>query len=161
MSVEYLEQDIKVLKEKITVVETDIKEIISVSSSDIKKDSTFYKALYNEKKTVLTGLLSQVEHKKRSKIDNHLKTERIKEMNDFLNGFKPLSNNILSGIFKAVIALNPKEVLLVISNEEIKKADILKNIKTFKSLTPLISKSIPANKIRQPITYHIIKLGDK
>ncbi|MGS0973466.1 MAG: recombinase family protein [Candidatus Izemoplasmataceae bacterium] len=157
----HVQQEMTQLQKQINSVEKDIKDIISVNVSSMKENTDFYKDMYKEKKQLLLDLKVSMQKKKNALVDLHLHEERIQQMSSFLEGYTALNKNILLGVYKAIIALNQNEVILVMSDEQLSKQVITDNLESILALSPIKSKTVKNEGSKYAITYHVVELkGD-
>jgi hypothetical protein len=157
----HVQQEMTHLQKQINSVEKDIKDIISVNVSSMKENTDFYKDMYKEKKQLLLDLKVTMQKKKNALVDLHLHEERIQQMSSFLEGYTALNKNILLGVYKAIIALNQNEVILVMSDEQLSKQVITDNLESILALSPIETKTVKNEGSKYAITYHVVELkGD-
>ncbi|MBI9009688.1 MAG: recombinase family protein [Tenericutes bacterium] len=157
----HIEMEAKEIQEQIKIIEQSIKDIININVDSIAENTDFYKEIYNEKKSELIELKATLQNKKSLLVDHHLHDERIQQISDFLEGYTALNKNILLGVYKAIIAINKNEALLVMSDAKLTKTEIQTNIEIYKTLKPIETRLFVNPDTNRSITYHVIKLGGK
>ncbi len=129
--------------------------------NSIADNTEFYKSIYNEKKAHLIDLKAQLNNKKSSLVNGHLHEERIQEMKEFLDGNIGLSKNILMGTYKFVIALNPSEALLLISDNPMTKKSIKNELELYKVMPSIHTDKVKSTNEKYEITYHVVDLREQ
>lgn len=155
----HIEIELREIEKEIKKVENSIKDIININVKTMAEDTDFYKALYNEKKAVLIELKANLQNKKNILVDVHLHDERINQISDFLNGYTALNKTILLGMFKAIIATDRNNAILVMSDRKLTKQEVRGNIGSFKSLKSIYSSTVTNKDTKQSITYRVVELG--
>jgi hypothetical protein len=153
--------EIKETHNQISILESEIKEIININVGSMVENTDFYKAVYNEKKASLIQLKAELQNKKGLLIDRHLHDERIQQISEFLKGYTSLNKNILLGVYKAIIAVSQNEVIFVMSDTKLSQKEIQDNIETYKSLKRIETNTIFNFDAKRSITYHIVKHSGK
>jgi adenylosuccinate synthase len=156
-----IETEISDLKKQISKAEKSIKDIIDLNVNSIADNTEFYKSIYNEKKTQLIDLKAQLSNRKAILVNGHLHEERIQEMKEFLDGNIGLNKNILMGTYKFVIALNPSEVLLLISDTHMTKKNIKSELEIYKAMPFIHTDKVRSSNEKYEITYHVVDLREQ